>query len=145
MTAPIVLPIQRILLKKNGSRSRIDWACFIALVLLGLLKWSIMSALFFHQALSVVGIVLSTFLDLIIEPCNLLFYALIIRMVMSWLNPAWRDSFASLIVSITEPMLRPLRGILPNTGLFDFSPLVALIVIKALTLFVSGFLPIPLI
>jgi YggT family protein len=41
---------------------------------------------------------------------------------------------------ITEPMLRPLRRIIPNLGGIDITPIILIILLKALQIVVNGFL-----
>jgi YggT family protein len=38
----------------------------------------------------------------------------------------------SILLDLTEPVLRPVRGIMPSTGMLDFSPLVVLIALGIL-------------
>ena len=64
---------------------------------------------------------------------TVLFIAMIGRVVMSWVNVGPSSSFypiASIIYQITEPILAPLRKILPKFGMLDFSPMVALFLIR---------------
>jgi YggT family protein len=41
---------------------------------------------------------------------------------------------------IVEPMLRPIRRILPSTGMIDFSPVVLIILIQVLDSIITGIL-----
>jgi YggT family protein len=58
-------------------------------------------------------------------------WLLLIRVVLSWVNPAPRNPLLVQIVRITEPVLRPLRAILPVPGI-DLSPLLAFVLIQLL-------------
>lgn len=58
------------------------------------------------------------------------------RVLMSWFRPRYRTSSNSWFFTIedyvwraTEPMLAPIRNILPDTGMIDFSPFVLMIVL----------------
>jgi YggT family protein len=71
-------------------------------------------------------------------------WVLIISAVMSWLiafnvintySPAVR-SIGQVLYVVTEPLLRPIRRILPSTGGVDFSPIVLLIAIFFLRRFI---------
>ena len=67
-------------------------------------------------------------------------YALIIlvRVVLSWL-PVDRDqAWARFIVDVTEPLVGPIRRILPPFGGLDFSPLVAMLLLQLLRNFLVG-------
>ena len=77
---------------------------------------------------------LFTFISLLL---TLYIYVLIAAAVMSWLiffnvvNP--RNQFVSMVAEflyrITEPVLRPVRNVLPNLGGIDISPIVVIIII----------------
>lgn len=57
---------------------------------------------------------------------NVLDWLIIIRVILSWIAPYSRNGFTDLIYSITEPILRPLRTILPISNLrVDLSPILA--------------------
>jgi YggT family protein len=51
------------------------------------------------------------------------------RVLLSFVDPAGHSRFAPFILSTTEPLLAPIRRILPRTGMVDFSPFVAILVI----------------
>jgi YggT family protein len=42
--------------------------------------------------------------------------------------------------AITDPMLRPLRRVIPNLGGIDITPIILIILLKALQILVNGFL-----
>jgi YggT family protein len=58
-------------------------------------------------------------------------YALILlaRVLVSWLQVDPYNPLVRLLYQLTEPLLEPIRRILPQSGGLDFSPMVALIVV----------------
>jgi YggT family protein len=58
--------------------------------------------------------------------------AVLARVAVSFVNPTGRGAVAGFIISTTEPLLAPVRKLLPRTGMFDFSPLIVVLVIGAL-------------
>jgi YggT family protein len=68
---------------------------------------------------------------------TLYIYILIAAAVLSWLiafnvvNP--RNQFVSMVgeflYRITEPVLRPIRNVLPNLGGIDISPIIVIVII----------------
>ncbi len=60
---------------------------------------------------------------------TILYLALIGRVIISWLNLGPSNPAAAILFQITEPILRPIRQILPTFGMLDFSPMVALILV----------------
>jgi YggT family protein len=68
---------------------------------------------------------------------QILFVLVLARILFSWFRPRYRTRSNSWFYSIeevvwraTEPMLAPIRNILPSTGGFDFSTLLLLIIIQ---------------
>jgi len=59
------------------------------------------------------------------------------RVVLSWVDPAGRNRFAAFVIQTTEPILAPVRRALPRTGMFDFSPLLVLIVLGVVMRYVG--------
>jgi len=72
---------------------------------------------------------LSNFIDIVIS----IFVALIfIRVILSWVTSDFEHPAAKFIFEVTEPILAPIRKILPQAGMLDFSPLVAMIALEVL-------------
>ncbi|MNF48654.1 YGGT family protein [compost metagenome] len=63
---------------------------------------------------------------------NILFYAMIISVILSWVAPGSHNPGAELVTQITEPVLAPFRRLVPNLGGLDISPIFAFIVIQLL-------------
>jgi len=51
------------------------------------------------------------------------------RVLLSWFDPGGRSRFAGFIIQTSEPLLAPVRRILPRTGMIDLSPLIVLIIL----------------
>ena len=61
-----------------------------------------------------------------------LYAAILARVIVSWLPIGPDSRFAPIvrfIYEITEPILAPIRRLLPSMGMFDLSPMIALIII----------------
>jgi YggT family protein len=54
------------------------------------------------------------------------------RMIMSWVDPTGRNRISQLLIQATEPILAPVRRMLPQTGMIDWSGFVVLIVLGVL-------------
>ena len=60
-----------------------------------------------------------------------IFYVLIAGAILSWFNRA-AGQIQYLLYQLSEPVLRPIRKILPNTGMIDFSPMVVVFILYLL-------------
>ena len=61
--------------------------------------------------------------------CQILTIAIFIRAILSWFSPR-PNALTLLLDRITEPILAPLRRIVPQAGMFDFTPLAAIILLQ---------------
>ena len=61
---------------------------------------------------------------------NVLQFAIIVRALMSWFNPSPENPIVKLVIGITEPVLEPLRRIVPRIGMIDITPIVAIILLS---------------
>lgn len=74
----------------------------------------------------------------------IVFILLLGRMIFSWVrvdpyDPTW-GKLQSFVYRATEPMLAPIRNILPSTGMIDLSPLILLIGLAILRQLIFGLL-----
>lgn len=51
--------------------------------------------------------------------------AVFIRIIFSWTNFDPENPIAQVIQQITEPILAPIRSVMPRIGMFDLSPMAA--------------------
>lgn len=72
--------------------------------------------------MDIIAMVITTFL-------YVLLIALVIRALMSWFPGAGNNAFGQALRQITEPVLDPVRRVLPSTGMIDFSTLIVIILI----------------
>lgn len=49
------------------------------------------------------------------------------RVLVSWVDPGGQNTVSRYLVGMTEPLLAPIRRVLPQTGMFDWSPLVLML------------------
>ena len=54
------------------------------------------------------------------------------RVLLSWVNPRGGGTISQFVIQTTEPILAPVRRLLPRSGMFDFSALIVLLVLGAL-------------
>ena len=69
---------------------------------------------------------LVTFIQLL---AYVVWFLLLARVVLSWTNPTGGGGLVAFIYQVTEPLLAPIRRVLPPTAGIDFSPLVAILLL----------------
>ena len=63
-------------------------------------------------------------------------YILLASVIISWVNADPYNPVVNFIYRVTEPLLRRIRRHMPNTGMIDFSPLVAFALIYVIQIVV---------
>ncbi|HSG84808.1 MAG TPA: YggT family protein [Candidatus Limnocylindrales bacterium] len=53
------------------------------------------------------------------------------RVIVSWVDPRGSNKLSQFLVQATEPLLAPIRRMLPQTGMVDFSPLILMLILGA--------------
>ena len=57
--------------------------------------------------------------------------AIFARVIISWVSPGHSNNpFITIIYQITEPLLSPLRKVIPRVGMFDFTPMIVIIMLS---------------
>lgn len=49
------------------------------------------------------------------------------RVLVSWVDPQGRNTVSQYLVGMTEPLLAPIRRVLPQSGMVDWSPLILML------------------
>ncbi|MFZ9702693.1 MAG: YggT family protein [Candidatus Limnocylindrus sp.] len=79
------------------------------------------------------GFTPSLAIDLILQT---LWFVVLGRVLVSWIDPAGSGRIARILIEMSEPILGPARRILPPIAGIDFAPLVVMVVLQALRSFV---------
>ncbi len=135
-TSPIIVPLRRIV----PSIGRIDTATVVVAFLvqaLTLISIRVLTGIPFSAKF----IVLGSIFELIDLSLRLFMFAIIIRIVLSWIAPLTHNPVTALLESITDPLLRPFRRYIPPIGGFDISPIFAIILLGALTILLEDLRP----
>ena len=72
---------------------------------------------------------MTTIVGLLSLLLDLLWFAILARAIVSWFPVDQNGPIIRALDSITEPVLEPLRRVVPRVGLFDITPMVAIILI----------------
>lgn len=71
---------------------------------------------------------------------TLLTIAIIARALLSWFNMDPRSSLIQMLNAVTEPILEPIRRVMPRLGMLDLSPLVAILLLQFVSQGLQNFL-----
>ena len=134
-TKPLLNPLRRLIPGFGGlDLASLTLAILVQLVLMALtlLLMGLFEAALLPQLLvwALIGVT-----SLLIK---LFFYALIASVILSWVAPHSHNPGAQLVGQICEPLLAPIRRLLPSLGGLDLSPIFAFIALNLLDLLVIG-------
>ena len=75
---------------------------------------------------------MTIFVNIIRILCDVLTIVILLRVIVSWYSPRPTNMLVVILYRLTEPFLAPLRRIIPRVGRFDFTPMVAIILIQVI-------------
>ena len=136
-TNPLVAPLQGIL----RPLGRFDIATLAAAFIVVSLVLVAIGALFGGGMLPVGFIALTalgTILDSII---NIYFFALIAMIILSWVAPQANHPGAILVHQLVDPIMKPVRKVIPSIGMLDLSPIFVFIALNLVGSLINQTLP----
>lgn len=74
-------------------------------------------------------------LDLIV---TIYFWSVIAVVVVSWIAPGSNHPAIQLVAQITEPVMRPVRNIMPSMGGLDLSPIIVFLILNVLQVVIDN-------
>ena len=131
ITQPPIKVVRRLV----PSIGRIDSASIVLMIALQMLAGV---AIFFSSgvSVSVAALFVWALTELITLLINVFLFAIIIRALISWINPDSYNPAVSLLYNLTEPLLGLGRKIIPPISGIDLSPLLVIIGLQMLKMLV---------
>jgi YggT family protein len=77
---------------------------------------------------------IASFVNLVI---TVLSVAIIGRALLSWFDPGMKTMVGRLLRDVTEPIIAPIRQVMPRMGMLDLSPIVALVLLRLIGVLVN--------
>ena len=127
VTNPLVVPARRVLPSVAG----LDAPTLIVLIVLEVIL-TLLLLLLLGVSISVPELLFYSILRLI--SLALWFYtgALLIYVLLSWFGGRGANPMGALLADVVEPLLRPVRRLLPPLGGFDITPAIVIVLLYAL-------------
>jgi len=127
LTNPLVMPLRKLL----PPAGRIDVASLVALCAVQLAKTAVLR-LVAGAGLAALPLVTGALRDLASTVLQFYFVAVLVYALLSWVAPGSYSPGAQLLHRLCEPLLAPLRRVIPPIGGLDLSALFVLIGLQAL-------------
>ncbi|OLE53867.1 MAG: hypothetical protein AUG51_11320 [Acidobacteria bacterium 13_1_20CM_3_53_8] len=142
ITDPMVTPLRRALVRLGIEP---NFAPLILILIVILLGWFViqLSDNILGTILSVIdsarqGAFVKVLGYILLGALNIYMLLIFIRIIFSWGMVSYTNRIMRFLVNVTEPLLAPLRRMIPPLGTFDLSPIVAFILILLLKAAVQG-------
>jgi YggT family protein len=131
VTNPLLIPLRRVIPGFFG----LDLAAVILVIILQCIEVVLLTLI---HGMSITGVLfIFAIIELFLLVLNIYTFAILIRALLSWINPNPYNPMAIILFQLTEPVLRPLRKRL-SFGAMDWSPFVAIIIIQVIVIFVKS-------
>jgi YggT family protein len=140
---PMMAPVERTVVKAGGLPSSAPFWALAVVVLGGIVTLSMLD--FLRDQFRIAGLMASQgpggLVQLVISwVFRILQLAIIVRVISSWVRVSPYSKWVRWSFVLTEPLLAPLRRIIPPLGMIDISPIVAYFLLSLLEGALSGLL-----
>lgn len=142
VTDPLIGPVRRAIASAGVDPKFAPLVTILLTVLLGWFALQLVTSI----ANTVAGVVLSLVAQAFVPALGYVLYGLLsfysllifIRIIFSWGRVSYSNRLMRLTVNATEPLLGPLRRLVPTVGMFDISPIVAFLIVWLFQAAVAG-------
>ncbi len=133
LTSPLIMPARRFI----PSMGRVDTA--VILVTYAIQYLVVLILLLIRQSMAdPLVIAIRSLLELCILSLNLFFYAILIKIILSWVAPQTYNPVSAIASSMAEPVLRHFRRLVPRIGALDLSPILAIVMLQATVIYLQS-------
>ncbi|SEI47643.1 YggT family protein [Allopseudospirillum japonicum] len=134
VTNPLVRPLQGIL----RPMGRFDLATLILALVVKLVAMLILLSMAGYGMAPIPNMLFGALGALVSVILDIYFFALIISIILSWIAPNANHPGALLVYQLTEPVMAPIRRVLPSLGGLDLSPIFLFLGISILEMLLIG-------
>ena len=131
ITNPLLIPLRKII----PSIGKFDSAAMLLMIVLQLAAVTLV-LLLRGEGISSAVLVIVTLATLISLVIDVFMFAIIVEVIISWMNPGSYNPVSSLLHSLTSPVLRPIRHLVPPVAGIDLAPLFAIIGLQVLRMLI---------
>ena len=131
ITNPLLLPMRKVI----PSLGKFDTSALLLMLLLQLASLGLI-VLLRGISVSIVTLLIAAVGELVMLVINVFMFAIIIQVILSWVNPGNYNPVTALLYSITSPIMRPIQRLIPPVSGIDLSPLVAIIGLQVLRMLI---------
>jgi YggT family protein len=131
-THPLLIPLRKLIPSVAG----LDLASLVLAILVQLVLMALTLMLLGYGLENPLQLLVWSIIGVTALFLKVFFFALIISVILSWVAQGSHNPTAMLINQICEPLLSPIRRILPSMGGLDLSPIVAFLLLNLIDMLV---------
>ena len=131
-THPLLKPLRTII----PSLAGLDLASLVLAILVQLVLMALTLMLLGYGLDNPVQLLIWSIIGVTALFLKVFFFALIISVILSWVAQGSQNPTVALVNQICEPLLAPIRRILPGMGGLDLSPIVAFLILNLIDMLV---------
>ena len=133
-TNPLVLPLRRVL----PPVGKVDTASIVALLIVQIAATATLWLLgAYPLVFTVPQFLVVVLLNLAITILQFYTFALFLYVLLSWVAPGTYSPAAAMLSTLCEPLLRPVRRVIPQFAGIDLSALFVIIALQALVILIT--------
>lgn len=134
ITNPLLRPLRRVVPGFAG----IDWALVVLILAVQILEIMLLALIVGAPIPGVAALLVLSLGHLLRLIIYIYIVTIIVQVVISWVNPHAYNAATVLIYSLNDPLLRPVRRLLPPLGGLDLTPLLVLIGLNLLLILLAA-------
>ena len=123
-------PPLRLLRSVIPGYAGVDWSCLLLMLALQAGELFAVSLIAFGAFPAFPGLLLLSIAELLKLIIYIFMFVIFVQAILSWINPGAYNPISALLYQLSEPLLRPARGLLPAMQGIDFSPILVFIVLQ---------------
>lgn len=124
ITNPVLIPMRRFI----PAVGKLDSAAVVLALGLMIIKVFLLLSMTGGDA-SLPLVAVYSVLELLRTVIHIYIFALIVQAVLSWVGNSYGNPMADILHSLTDPILRPIRNLIPTIGMIDLSPMIAILLL----------------
>jgi YggT family protein len=142
LTDPFITPVRRALMRYGVDPKYAPLVTILLTILLGWFALTLVHGL----ANTIAGLIFGLTSGRVVALLGYVIYGLVsiyimlvfVRIILSYTTLGYGNRVMRFLINVTEPLMGPLRRIVPTVGMFDISPLVAFIILWILQVAIAG-------
>lgn len=142
LTDPFIGPMRRTLARYGADAKYAPLVLILLTILLGWFSLQLLNGL----ANTIAGVLVGLTSGRVVALLGYILYGLVTiyimlvftRVILAYTTLGYGNRFMRFLINVTEPLLGPLRRMVPRVGMFDISPLVAFVILWILHIAIAG-------